>query len=109
MNYTSYTKMNSQQLAEEIAKNKDKIKRINDTISVLKKLKIAEDFLEREQNKKTENEQSLKPESLKTETPKTTVEQSVKQQPQQTTSQQQQPKQKQSGGVFNGFGNKIRA
>ena len=104
MNYTDYTKMTSAQLAEEIAKQKEKIKKINDIIAVLKKLKIAEDFLESEKNNRTD-----KPKTEQSNTSTPTVNQTIKQQPQQKTSQQHQQQQKpKSGGVFNGLSSKIR-
>lgn len=113
MNYSPYLKMSSIQLDEEISKQKSKIKNINETIGLLKKLKIAAEVLEKEQNDKTENaknDQNQKSENLKPEISKVTVDQPTKPQNQQTTTpnhhQPQQPKPS-SGGVYNGIGSKI--
>lgn len=98
MNNNDYTKMTSQQLAEEISKQKEKIKKINETIALLKKLKIAEDFLAKEQNGKSEKQ--------KLETPQPKFQKNTEQQSQQSSQQQHQQQQKpklNAGGILNGI------
>lgn len=103
MNFSNYIKMNSIQLEEEISKQKAKIKNINETISLLKKLKIAAEISEKDQANKTEKlktEQVKNQEVQQSEKPKIETEQQVK----PKTQDQSQPQQHQhkAGGFFNG-------
>lgn len=111
MNYSAYLKMNASQLEDEISKQKSKIKNINETIALLKKLKIAAEVSEKSQNDKSEKMQSEQitktenPKPQQTNIPKNTDEQPVKS---QTNHQSIQSQHKQtSGGLLNGFNNKI--
>ena len=58
MNYSAYLKMNSQEIETEINKQRQKIKNINEQITLLKKLKIAAEVTE----KSTESK-NIKPEN----------------------------------------------
>ena len=111
MSNSKYTKMTSMQLTEEITKQKQRIKKINETVDLLKKLKIAAEVLEKEQNAKNvnvNNDQNQKTETHQSNIPKTAVNQPVKPQAQQTASQQSKQQPKVSGGLFaNGFSNKV--
>ena len=103
MNYSGYLKMNASQLDAEITKQKQKIKNINETIVLLRKLKIAAEISEKDQTNKTEKlktEQVKNQEVQQSEKPKIETEQQVKPKTQdQSQSQQHQHK---VGGFFNG-------